>query len=112
MRRMITMAAAAAFVGAATLALAPAAPAAERSAAPIASPSLLRPVQFYGGVPYYGGDWERRRHGREWRRERDGRRIEEAARREAWRIEREREERRAWRRAMREQYGYGGNRSW
>lgn len=120
MRRMVTMAAAAAFVGAATLASAPAAPAAERSAAPIASPSLLLPVQFYGGGPHWGDDgWERRRQWREWRQQHDEMRIAEAARREAWRIERERGQRRAWRRAMREQqhrhgpaYGFSRYRSW
>lgn len=112
MRGMIAMAAAAALVGAAPSASTPAF-AADGGVAAIAPPSLLRPVQFYGD------DWERR-HRREWRRERDERRIEESARREAWRIEREREERRAWRRAVRGQHGYGygpvygyvGHRSW
>ena len=107
MRRMMAMAAAAALVG--TVAFAPTtAPAAQAAAAPIATPRLLHPVQFYGAAPFYGDDgWERRRQWREWRQERDEARIAEAARREAYRIEEEREQRRAWRRAQREQYGYG-----
>ncbi len=45
---------------------------------------------------------------REWRQQRDEARIAEAARREAWHIEQEREQRRAWRHAQREQqYGHG-----
>ena len=102
------MAAAAALVGAATLAPTPT-PAAEPEVAPVAVPLLLHPAQFYGARPYWGdGGGERRRQWREWRRARDEARIAEAARREAWRIEQERKQRRAWRRAMRErQYGYG-----
>jgi Spy/CpxP family protein refolding chaperone len=120
MRRLLTaMAAAATLVGAATLAPTPA-PAASAAAAPFAAPQSLHPVQFYGAGPHYGDHgWERRRQWREWRRERDEARIAEAARREAWRIEQEREQRRAWRRAMREQhygygpaYGYGHHRGW
>jgi Spy/CpxP family protein refolding chaperone len=104
---MITVAAAAALVGAASLASTPA-PAAEMGVAAIAPPSLLRPVQFYGGGPHWGDDgWERRRQWREWRQQQDEMRVAEAARREAWRIEQEREQRRAWRRAMREQHGHG-----
>ncbi|MXP65885.1 hypothetical protein E0493_21285 [Roseomonas sp. M0104] len=60
-------------------------------------------VQYWTPAPYDGG-WERRPAWREWRRERDEARIAEAARREAWRIEQEREQRRAWRE---QQYGYG-----
>ncbi len=65
--------------------------------------------QFYGARPYWGDDGgERRRQWREWRRARDEARIAEAARREASRVEQERKQRWAWRRAMRErQYGYG-----
>lgn len=116
MRGVIALAAAA-LVGAATLAPSPAA------AAPAAAESPLHPVQFHGATPFHGDDgWERRRQWREWRQERDEARIAEAARREAWRIEAEREQRRAWRRAMREQhgynhgpdpaYGYGHQRGW
>lgn len=114
MHRIIATTFAAVLVGVATLASTPV-PAAERNLAPFTARDLFQPAQFYGGEPYQGDDWERRRHRREWRREREERRIEEAARREAWRIEREREERRAWRRAMRGQHGYGpayGYRSW
>jgi Spy/CpxP family protein refolding chaperone len=118
-RSLMAMAAVAAIVGAATLARTPAS-AASAAAAPIAAPQLLHPVQFYGAGPHYGDDgWERRRQWREWRRERDEARIAEAARREAYQIEAERQQRRAWRRAQREQqygygptYGYGHHRSW
>ena len=115
MRRMITMAAAAALVG--TTAMAPTlAPAASAAAAPIAAPGPLRPVQFYGAAPFYGDDgWERRRQRREWRQHQDEARIAEAARREAWRIEQEREQRRAWRRAQHGHgpaYGFGQYRGW
>ena len=119
MRRLTAMAAAAVMVGTAALTPTPAS-AHPAAAAPIAaSPSIL-PVQFYGAEPHYRDDgWERRRQWREWRHERDEARIAEAARREAWRIEQEREQRRAWRRAMREQqygygpaYGFGQYRSW
>ncbi len=117
-RSLMAVAAAGALVGAA---MAPApAPASPAAAAPVAGSRLFHPVQFYGAGPHWGDDgWERRRQWREWRRERDEARIAEAARREAWRIEQEREQRRAWRRAMREQhygygpaYGYGHHRGW
>ncbi len=107
MRRVMAVAAAAALVGTTTLASTPAF-AAPATAAPVAAPEFVHPVQFYGAGPHWGDDgWERRRQWREWRRERDEARIAEAARREAWRIEQEREHRRAWRRAMRQQHGYG-----
>lgn len=107
MRRMIATAAAAALVAAGSLPPTPAS-AAQAATAPVAAASPLHPVQFYGANPYYGDDgWERRRQWREWRQERDEARIAEAARREAYRIEAEREQRRAWRRAVREQHGYG-----
>ncbi len=119
-RSLMAMAAAAVLLGAATLATTPAPAAPAAAAASVAAPELVRPVQFYGEGPYWGDDgWERRRQWREWRRARDEARIAEAARREVWRIEREREERRAWRRAMRGQhhgygpaFGYGHYRSW
>lgn len=81
-------------------------------------------VPAYGapayGAPGYGWQdqdhWERRRAWREMRRQQDEARIQEAARREAMRIEAERESRRAWWRAQREQqgygYGYGYDRHW
>ena len=77
--------------------------------APIAPDAAIHTVQYWGAGPHYADDgWERRQRWREWRRERDEARIVEAARREAWRIEQEREQRRAWRRAQGEQqYGYG-----
>ena len=83
------------------------------SAAPIAVAAIaqggaVHPVQYWGAGPQPWDDgWERRRQWREWRQQRDEARIAEAARREAWRIEQEREQRRAWRHAQREQQ-YGG----
>lgn len=71
-----------------------------------ASPDVIQPVQYYGGGHYYGDDWERRRYWRERRRAHDEARIAEAARQEAYRIEQERAERRAWRRAQRQHYDY------
>ncbi|ONG51104.1 hypothetical protein BKE38_16865 [Pseudoroseomonas deserti] len=59
-------------------------------------------VQYWDPRGYDNG-WERRQQWRAWRREQDEARIAEAARREAWRIEQEREQRRAWR----HQNGYG-----
>ena len=119
MRRLMAMAAAAVVVGTAALAPAPAS-AALAATAPLAATGPLQPVQFYGAGPHWGDDgWERRRQWREWRQHQDEARIAEAARREAWRTEQEREQRRAWRRAMREQqygygpaYGFGEYRSW
>jgi hypothetical protein len=77
------------------------------SAAPIVNApgdwaGAVHNVQYWDPRAYDGG-WGRRQQWREWRRERDEARIAEAARREAWRIEQEREQRRAWR----HQYGYG-----
>ena len=84
------------------------------AAPPIALPEASRhaaeQVQYY---QYYQPDWrgprdfdehrwQRRQQRRAWEEER----IAEAARREAWRIERERAERRAWRHAQRERFGY------
>ncbi len=78
----------------------------------------VEPVQYYS-APYgapgrYGEDhWERRMAWREMRRQQDEMRIQEAARREAWRIQQEREQRRAWWHAQ-QGYGYGGGygRNW
>ena len=76
--------------------------------APVASGTAVRTIQYWGAGPRpYDDGWERRQW-REGHRERDEARIAEAARREAWRIEQEREQRRAWRHAERErQYGHG-----
>ncbi len=76
--------------------------------APAAPFQMIQAVQYWGSGPYQSDDgWERRRQWREWREQRDEARIAEAARREAWRIEQEREQRRAWRHAQREQrFGY------
>ena len=65
-------------------------------------------VQYYGDYrePYGRGDWSGRHHWREHRRARDEARIAEAARREAYQIERERAERRAWRHAQRHHHTY------
>ena len=107
-KTMMTMIAAA--LGLATLAPLTACAGPAPLAPPVASGRALHTVQYWGAGPQHPWDdgWERRRQWREWRRERDEARIAEAARREAWQIEREREERRAWRRAMRGQhYGYG-----
>jgi hypothetical protein len=78
------------------------------AAPPFAPPGVHRPaaeqVQHY---PDWHGrrDWdERNHHRRQLRRAYEEERIAEAARREAWRIERERAERRAWRHAQRERH--------
>lgn len=101
MRRIVVAAAAAMTTSLLTLTAhnASAAPAATSVAAP---PAVAQTVQYWYQRPY-DGNWERRQQWREWRRERDEARIAEAARREAWRIEQEREQRRAWR----HQHGYG-----
>jgi hypothetical protein len=119
-RTLMALAAASALVVGGALAPNPV-QAAGFAAAPYATPSFLRPVQFYGTGPSDDdGRWERRREWREWRERQDEARIGDAARREAWRIEQEREQRRAWWRAQCEQqhgyapaYGYGGHqRGW
>jgi hypothetical protein len=119
-RSLMALVAASALVVGGALAPEPAL-AAEQAVAPFVSPSFLHPVQFYGAEPHWGGDgWDRRGWRQEWRRERDEARIAEAARQEMYRIEAEREQRRAWWRARREQqhgyapaYGYGGHqRGW
>ncbi len=86
------------------------------AAPPIASPEQPRhaaaeQVQYYQYQPY--PDWqaprdfeERRWLRRQERRAYEEERIAEAARREARRIEIERAERRAWRHAQRERFGY------
>jgi hypothetical protein len=92
------------------------APASAAQATPV---GMAQSVQYWGSGPYQSDDgWERRRQWREWRAQRDEARIAEAAQREAWRIEQEREARRAWRHAQREQQyggpgvGYGYQRGW
>ena len=84
--------------------------AAPAAAAPVVPDAAIHTVQYWGGGPQpWDGGWERRRQWREWRERRDEARIAEAARREAWRIEREREQRRAWWQAQRaRQYGSYG----
>ena len=107
MRKTVLTMTAAAALSLSTLAPASgsAAPAAK---APVERSGMLHTVQYWGAGPHSDDGWERRQQWREWRRERDEARIAEAARREAWRIEQEREQRRAERRAWREQrYGYG-----
>lgn len=101
MRRIVVAAAAAMTASLLTLAAhnASAAPAATSVAAP---PAVAQTVQYWNQRPY-DGNWERRQQWQELRRERDEARIAEAARREAWRIEQEREQRRAWL----HQRGYG-----
>ena len=100
-------------IAAAALTLAALAPtggsAAPTAAASAAPGGAVHAVQYWGTAPqpWDGGDWERRQRWREWRAWRDEARIAEAARREAWRIEREREERRAWWRAQQRYGGYG-----
>jgi hypothetical protein len=90
--------------------LAPAgASAAPAAQVPAAAAHVVQPVQYWEPRPYDGG-WERRQQWREWRRERDEARIAEAARREAWRIEQEREQRRAWRQDH--GFGPGYHRGW
>lgn len=70
-------------------------------------------AQPYDQAPAWNGGYDdRRERWREHRRERDEARIAEAARREAAQIDAEREQRRAWRRQMRDQGfapGYGQN---
>ncbi|GAA0574893.1 hypothetical protein GCM10009416_11950 [Craurococcus roseus] len=102
MRRTIMALAAAAFLAAAGGALA--APA-------IASPgtpwhAAAERVQYHQHPDWRGpSDFEGERwHRRQQRRAYEEERVAEAARREAWRIERERAERRAWRHAQREWY--------
>ena len=106
MRRTVKAAlVAAALGGMGSLTAAPAS-AAQATTAPDSAPALVRTVQYYGERRYYDNRRERRLHWREHRRTRDEARIAEAARREAWRIEQERAQRRAWRHAQRERYGY------
>lgn len=76
-----------------------------------APPHAAERVQFYQ-PDYYQPGWrggprdfdDHRWQRRQQRRAYEDERIAEAARREAWRIERERAERRAWRHAQRERY--------
>ena len=65
-------------------------------------------VQYYGDYrePYGRGNWSGRHQWQERRRARDEARIAEAARREAYEIERERADRRAWRHAQRHLHSY------
>ena len=101
MRLIVVAAAAAMTASLLTLAAhnASAAPAFSILAAP---QGAAQTVQYWDQRPY-DDRWERRQQWREWRRDRDEARIAEAARREAWRIEQERDQRRAWQ----HQQGYG-----
>ena len=67
---------------------------------------LAQPAQYSGEQRRYDGGWDQRREWREHRRAREEARIAEAARREAYRIEQERAERRAWRHVQPERDGY------
>ena len=71
-----------------------------------ASRGAAQPIQYYGERRGDDGGWDQRRDWREHRRAREEARIAEAARREAYRIEQERAERRAWRHTQRERDGY------
>ena len=108
--RRNTMAAAVATVAAVFAAAGGGALAAQPIAPLGASPhAAAEQVQYYypdwQGPRGFPGDFEERRwHRRQQRRAYEEERIAEAARREAWRIERERAERRAWRHAQRERY--------
>ncbi|HYI84303.1 MAG TPA: hypothetical protein VEX11_13960 [Acetobacteraceae bacterium] len=94
----------AATVAAALAVTAGSALAAPRMAPFSASGHAAEQVQYYPDW-HARRDWDERRwHLREQRRAYDEERIAEAARREAWRIERERAERRAWRHAQRERH--------
>ena len=80
-------------------------------AAPLAAPSdavrpAVEPVQYYQEWRGPQDFDEHRHYRRQMRRAYEEERINEAARREAWRIERERAERRAWRHEQRERHGY------
>ena len=88
--------------------------AASATAARVVRSGMAHAVQYWGPGPYRSDDgWERRQ---QWHERCDEARVAEAARREAWRIEREREQRRAWWLAERERqsgyYGPGFRRGW
>src|SRR5690349_15615416 len=74
--------------------------------APLDAAQAIHSIQYWGAGPQAGYEgWQQRRQSRQ---QQDEARVAEAARREAMQIEREREQRRAWHRAQREQqYGYG-----
>jgi hypothetical protein len=105
MRRWMMAAMVAAVLGGAA-AEAPSASAAGTPSSISRDAALLHTAQYYG-ERRYGADWGLRHGWREHRRAEEEARIAEATRREAWRIEREREHRREWRLTQREQHGYG-----
>ena len=110
MRKTTMTMIAAAALGLSALAPASGSAAPAAAAAPVAPSEMVRTVQSWGAgpQPWDDGGWERRRQWRAWRQQQDEARIADAARREAWRIEQGREQRRAWWRAQREQqYGSG-----
>jgi hypothetical protein len=82
--------------------------AAPLAAAPLGAhrPAAAEQVRYHGDWRGRRGWDEHRHYRRQFRRAHEEERIAEAARRERWRIERERAERRAWRHAGRERYGY------
>ena len=104
MRRWAMAALAVAALGG-TAARIPSAAAAAAAAHVSPDAALLHTAQYYGERPYRG-DWGPRHRWREQRRAHDEARIAEAARREAYRIEQERMQRRAWRHAQREPHGH------
>ena len=104
MRRWALAALAVAALGG-TAARVPSAAAAAAAAHVSPDAALLHTAQYYGERPYRG-DWGPRHRWREQRRAHDEARIAEAARREAYRIEQERMQRRAWRHAQREPHGH------
>jgi hypothetical protein len=104
MRRWALAALAVAALGG-TAARVPSAAAAAAAAHVSPDAALLHTAQYYGERPYRG-DWRPRHRWREQRRAHDEARIAEAARREAYRIEQERMQRRAWRHAQREPHGH------
>ena len=108
-KTMMTMIAGAA-LGLSALAPASGSAAPAAAAAPVAPSEMVHTVQYWGAGPPQPWDdgWERRHQWRAWRQQQDEARIAEAARREAWRIEQERQQRRAWWRAQREQQSFGG----
>ena len=106
MIRLIIMGLFAATIGSVASLVSNNASAAQAAPQPSASAVPAQMVQYYVQPRHYDDDWERRRYWREQRRARDDARIAEAARREAYRIEQERMQRRAWRHAERQRYGY------
>ena len=100
MRRWALAALAVAALGG-TAARVPSAAAAAAAAHVPPDAALLHTAQYYG-ERFYRDGWEPRHRWREHRRAHEEARIAEAARREAYWVEQERMQRRAWRHAQRE----------